>query len=235
LYQLRPSDRQALSDADKVFWIGPDMERFLVKPLGLLASGSAVALQQSPGLAQLQEQEHGHHHHGKDPHYWLNPLNAIAMAETITRSLQHRDPSSSAYYENRLLSFREAMTALDQQLNVRFNRMQPKGYLVLHDAYGHFEQPYGLTHKAAVSISPDRKPGAKRLQHIQRLLDSGEISCVFKEPQYQQSALSKIVQQADVTVGVLDPLAIKIAVSPQGYEAFMRDFSQSFYDCVEQK
>jgi zinc transport system substrate-binding protein len=23
LYQLRPSDRQALSDADKVFWIGP--------------------------------------------------------------------------------------------------------------------------------------------------------------------------------------------------------------------
>ena len=32
-YALKPSDAKALANADAVFWIGPQLETFLVKPL----------------------------------------------------------------------------------------------------------------------------------------------------------------------------------------------------------
>ena len=99
---------------------------------------------------------------------------------------------------------------------------------MLHDAYEHFEQRYGLAHQAAVSISPDRKPGARRMLEIQRLLASGEIGCVFKEPQYRQAVLGKVLEQADVSLGLLDPLAVEA----EGYEQFIRGFSAEFYRCI---
>ena len=37
-YSLRPSEARVLSRADIVFWIGPDFETFLQKPLDSLAS-----------------------------------------------------------------------------------------------------------------------------------------------------------------------------------------------------
>ena len=33
LYDLRPSDVRRLRQADLVIWVGPELERFLVKPL----------------------------------------------------------------------------------------------------------------------------------------------------------------------------------------------------------
>jgi zinc transport system substrate-binding protein len=39
-YSLRPSQAQALSDADVIFWVGRDMEAFLTRPLDALGGGA---------------------------------------------------------------------------------------------------------------------------------------------------------------------------------------------------
>lgn len=87
-YTLKPSDARALSQADVVFWIGPALETFLVKPLTALpGSARRVALSEADGVRLLpiraggaweqhahgEEHDHAHHHHdaGKadhDPH-----------------------------------------------------------------------------------------------------------------------------------------------------------------------
>ena len=36
-YAMRPSDARALAGADLIFWIGPELEGFLAKPLAALA------------------------------------------------------------------------------------------------------------------------------------------------------------------------------------------------------
>jgi len=76
-YRLRPSDVRAIEQARAVFWIGPDLEHVLVKPLKNVKSQvRTVALLEAPGIKILPlrtggvwEAHHSHHEEpGEDPH-----------------------------------------------------------------------------------------------------------------------------------------------------------------------
>ncbi|MEF2071850.1 zinc ABC transporter substrate-binding protein [Consotaella aegiceratis] len=71
-YALKPSNASALEAADVIFWMGPDLETFLIRPLESLASGArSVPLEDTPGLTKLPAREggafepHEHHHEGE--------------------------------------------------------------------------------------------------------------------------------------------------------------------------
>lgn len=72
-FSLRPSDAEALEQAELVFWIGPGMENFLSQPLQTLAADAQVVeLAEAEGLTllDLREggsfEEHDHEHgHGE--------------------------------------------------------------------------------------------------------------------------------------------------------------------------
>lgn len=69
-YALKPSKAKALADADVVFWVGPDLEAFLEKPIGTVASkAKSVALIDAHGLKKLPFREGGPFEaHGDDAH-----------------------------------------------------------------------------------------------------------------------------------------------------------------------
>jgi len=71
---LKPSDAQALSDAQAIFWIGPKLENFLERPIASLGSGAeVVALWDAEGVEKLKGRTGGmfeahddEGHHGED-------------------------------------------------------------------------------------------------------------------------------------------------------------------------
>jgi zinc transport system substrate-binding protein len=77
-YSLRPSQAQALSEADLIVWVGPDMEAFLERPLAALGRAAhKLELATLEGVELLPYREgalfdahdHGHGHgHGHDDH-----------------------------------------------------------------------------------------------------------------------------------------------------------------------
>ena len=52
-YSLRPSDTRALGTAQVVFWIGPDLENVLVKPLANAKTARSVALIDTPAASPM--------------------------------------------------------------------------------------------------------------------------------------------------------------------------------------
>ena len=65
-YTLRPSQRRALSEADAIFWIGPDMETFLERLLaGSDFRDRSHALNTEPGAGHPH---HDHADHDEDAH-----------------------------------------------------------------------------------------------------------------------------------------------------------------------
>ncbi len=243
VYQLKPSDRRLLDKADLVIWVGPDMERFLSKPLSLLDADKVLALgseeeypSSKDGHSHQGHSQDGHQHTDEDPHRWLDPLQAVAMAALISERLAQLDPVNASLYRRNWQVFSDAMASLDQQLRDQFEALQnPLPYMVLHDAYSHFERRYGLQHSAALSVSPDRKPGARHLLAIRQQLSDEQIGCVFREPQYQPAVLGSILGEYAVTEGLLDPLAASVPVSVQGYRQFMRQFGDQLIVCLVAK
>jgi len=69
-YSMKPSDAQALENADIVFWIGEDMETFMTGPLEALAGDARVVeLSEAPGLTLREVREGGDwegHDHAHD-------------------------------------------------------------------------------------------------------------------------------------------------------------------------
>lgn len=68
-YTLKPSNAQALENADVVFWVGHGLEAFLEKPLEALPKkAKIVELEEAPGLTKLPFREGGAfeaHDHGE--------------------------------------------------------------------------------------------------------------------------------------------------------------------------
>ncbi|HEY7746490.1 MAG TPA: zinc ABC transporter substrate-binding protein [Desulfuromonadales bacterium] len=71
-YALRPSQARALARADVIFWIGPELETFLIKPLQSLGRGGMIiTVIEAPGMHLLPVRSGGvweNHEHDADEH-----------------------------------------------------------------------------------------------------------------------------------------------------------------------
>ena len=254
-YSLRPSDARAISEADIVFWIGPELESFMVKPLqNAKGRVRSVALLDAPGVAVLPLREGGawepHQHHptepvghhsdhdhdhesGRDVHIWLDPVNAVAMARRIVAVLGDADSAHRADYERNGAALIERLNQLDQQLAGDLAPIKDRPFIVFHDAYQYFERRYGLSAAGSITLSPEQRPGAKRVTEIQaRIRDLG-VRCVFGEPQFQPALVETAIAGSGARSGVLDPEGgAELQAGPEAYFELLRRLADSLRTCL---
>ncbi|MFZ3440263.1 zinc ABC transporter substrate-binding protein ZnuA [Vibrio harveyi] len=238
-YALRPSDVQKVAAADLVIWYGHDLEPFLEKVV--TDRGNTLTLSQIPGLS-LREfgSEHSHDHDGHDhgthdPHFWLGVETVQQVANAIAHKLAEVDPVHADTYANNLKKFEVKLNATDSEIKQQLAPVKDKGYFVFHDAYGYFEERYGLNQMGHFTVSPDRKPGAKTLIRIRKTLGTGDVACVFSEPQFTPAVIESVMRGSDVRSGVLDPLGSEVEVKSGSYFEFLKGMSNSFSQCLSEK
>ena len=239
-FALRPSDARALNDADVVFRIGPDLDVFLDKPLAALATQArVVTLIDVEGLTLWPMREGGHWdghgddaHGGIDGHVWLDPANAALLARAAAWALVSVDPANAERYTGNADDFVDRLTALDGELRVTLAPVRQVPYVVFHDAYQYFESAYGLNSVGAVTVNPERKPGARRLKEIRAVIADLGAPCLFSEPQFEPAIAATIVEGMGARTGVLDPLGSAIPPGPDGYTTLMRNLARALVDCL---
>lgn len=246
-FSLRPSHMRAISQANVIFWLGAESEAFLARPLANAKPQQRIFnLMYSPGLTLLQTrtggdwEEESHdtaeaHDHGAesiDPHIWLDPLNAEAMATAATAVLIEADPERAAQYRENHERLLFRLQNLDLEMRDAVTMALGKPYLVFHDAYQYFEKRYGLKAVGAVTLSPEQKPGARRLKEIREKLKRTQAHCIFTEPQFPSKHLQVITEGGDYYSGVLDPLGVDIAPGPDLYFMLLRRLSSSLVSCL---
>ncbi|HDM8190896.1 zinc ABC transporter substrate-binding protein ZnuA [Vibrio harveyi] len=238
-YALRPSDVQKVAAADLVIWYGHDLEPFLEKVV--TDRGNTLTLSQIPGLS-LREfgSEHSHDHDGHDhgthdPHFWLGVETVQQVANAIAHKLAEVDPVHADTYANNLKKFEVKLNATDSEIKQQLAPVKGKGYFVFHDAYGYFEERYGLNQMGHFTVSPDRKPGAKTLIRIRKTLGTGDVACVFSEPQFTPAVIESVMRGSDVRSGILDPLGSEVEVKSGSYFEFLKGMSNSFSQCLSEK
>ncbi|MBK8752077.1 MAG: zinc ABC transporter substrate-binding protein [Candidatus Competibacteraceae bacterium] len=256
-YSLKPSDTRALSEAQLVFWIGPDLESFLVKPLNNVKDRvRAVALLDAPGMMILplrkggawephqhdhegsdhdsKKEPHAEHEHAADhdAHIWLDPVNAIAMVRQIVAQLGEADAAHKADYERNGAALIERLNRLNQQLITELAPVKSQPYLVFHDAYQYFERRYDLSAVGSVVLSPEQRPGAKRVADIQARIHDLHARCVFSEPQFQPALVETVIAGSTARRGVLDPLGAELTAGPEAYFQLVQGLSSSLRACL---
>jgi len=239
-YSLRPSDARLLAEADIVFRVGSNLETFLDKPLAALAPGAVVTLADTPGMSKQRlaadgaERHSGEHDHAgdNDPHIWLGLGNARRIAEVAARVLSDHDPANAPAYRRNLAGLRHRLDRLDGDLRAQLAAVQNAPYVVMHDAYSHFEAEFGLRRIAAIALSPARQPGARRLRAIRDLLAAQDVRCVFAEPQFPGAIANTVVEGINARLARLDPLGVGIPAGPGLYFTVMENLGRSLAECL---
>ena len=255
-YSLKPSEVRAINQAQVVFWIGPSLESFLLKPLDQAQDRvRAVALLDTPGLSVLPLRQggawepHTHDHDAqeqamkgddhvlgykadRDPHIWLDPINAIVMARQIVAVLSEIDAAHRADYQRNGAALIEALEQLNRQLAIELAPVQKQPYLVFHDAYQYFERRYGLNSVGSVVVSAAQQPGARRVAEIQARIRDLQVHCLFSEPQFQPVLVDTLVANSTVHREVLDPLGAELPAGPDAYFQLLRSLATALRGCL---
>ncbi|MFA0412484.1 zinc ABC transporter substrate-binding protein ZnuA [Vibrio renipiscarius] len=236
-YALRPSDVKKVASADFVIWFGHDLEPFLANVVTKQAN--VLELSKIEGLP-LREFNGGHadhdgHNHGShDPHFWLGYAPTLKVAQAITAELKQLDGDHAAQYDANYQQFAAQLATQRDQLTQRLAPVKQVGYFVFHDAYGYFEEDYGLNQLGHFTVSPERKPGAKTLIHIRKSLAQKQAKCVFTEPQFTPAVVESVVRGSQASVGVLDPIGTNIEVKKGSYFTFIDQLAGNFATCLAQ-
>jgi zinc transport system substrate-binding protein len=253
VYTLRPSDARKLDGARLVFWIGEMYEGFLEKPLEALAGkAKVITLSEAEGVMLLRAREgggweshaaqgHGHGHAGgkhdhaareDDGHLWLDPENAKAIASAAARALSEADPANAGRYVANADSLKQRIEELDRSVAARLGPVGKQPYVVFHDAYQYFERRYGLAPAGSITVAPEGKPGAKRVQQIRAKMTKLGARCIFAEPQFEPSIVRSIAADTKAKAGVLDGLGAELPEGPDLYFTLMERLAGSLADCL---
>lgn len=232
-YPLSFSDRKRLDSADLVFWVGEELETFLHRPLAQLPSERRLAATELSGLhwPQPSEEEHAgqaHHYHAQDPHLWLDPRNGGRIARALAERLAQLAPEAAEDYRSRARTLAEQLHRLDLELDGQLDPVRDRSFAVYHRGYDHFVQRYGLHQVAAVTETPERRPGARHLYQLRQRLEGA--TCLFIEPYYDMSAARQLAEELDLHLAQLDPLGADPGID--SYPALIRQLGNAVLDCL---
>lgn len=245
-YALKPSQMSALQNADLIVWVGETVEGYLPKALSAVGNGpSVIELTALPGIkllparkggmweAHIESHDHGHaEHRDVDGHLWLDVDNAKIVVTAVAKALADLDPQRRDQYKQNAQQLLHRLNMLDTEMQEMLAPVATQPYLVFHDAYQYLDAHFQLNAVGAISVDPERKPGARRLSEIRRKIESHKVVCIFSQPQFPDAMVRSLIEGTSVKHAQLDDLGSGLQIGEQLYFGMMRALAQNLKHCL---
>ena len=180
-----------------------------------------------------KQDSHDTHGHGDgDPHIWLSTSNAKAIVRAAANALVALDSGNASRYRANEKKLQARLSDLHISLARCLKSIQDIPYIVFHDAYGAFESEFSLKMVGAVTISPDRKPGIRKLKHLRQKIAEHNTVCVFAEPQFSSALIETLISGTNAKMGILDPIGANLDPGVNAYFELMRRMAINLTKCL---
>lgn len=159
-----------------------------------------------PPLIAGPEAAAGHHHHGDlDPHSWLSPAGAAALADTVAAAFTKLRPDAAAGIAARRAALDPVFADTDARVREVLSGHEGGTFVVFHPAFGHFAAAFELVQ---VAIEDDgHEPGARHLAEVTTLARERSVGAVVVQTGFSRRAAEAVAASLEVPVVELDPLA----------------------------
>ncbi len=287
-FYLRPSQAQALEDADIIFSIGLNMEPWLRNPgralfvelgetdgLHLLDARSLESFHRDVpevpnetyeltpeydpepeaeisatdpdvesfvndliGDAQpisVDEDHDDHDEHddhdfagGIDPHIWLDPENAVIMAEEIARILIEFDQVNSEIYRDNVETVKAEIERAAAEAEYRMDRARRIKLITTHDSLQYLEHAYDLEVIGTFSSGTGVAAGLHAMADLYDQL--GPNNCVLLDVSHPAGVKANTF--AEIPIVEVDPLGSRFVGGSGYYQRLMEHLSDALSYCL---
>lgn len=206
-YEPTPRDIAKISDSDLLIINGSGFEGWLEQVMQNTAATTKI-VEASAGL-QSRAVDHtndGHEDdHGEtDPHFWLDPINAVQYVNTIRTALIELDPDGKEVYTQNADNYIQQLIALDQEIQSQVDTIPIEKRIIVtnHESFGYYADRYGFTIIGAVipSISTGASPTAQQMAQLIEDIRSSGATALFIETGANPRLAEQIAQETGVKV-----------------------------------
>lgn len=189
-YAPTPRDMMRLSRARLFLYLSSDLETWVPgfvadAPASLLVRAVMPESEAGSPLDAVAgpDDDDGHGHLGRDPHIWLDPLRAQAMAARIADALSEADPGHAADYRTHATALQARIMELHVEIERGLADCKTRTLICGgHFAFGHFAERYGLQHLSPYAgFSPNAQPSPRALAELVRTMRELGTTAIFYE------------------------------------------------------
>ena len=205
MYDPSPRQLVGLGKSKAYFRIGyVAFERVWMARLEENAPGMQV-FDLSEGVALLHEEEaHGHHSGGVEPHIWMSATNALAISANIADALCRLDTAHAPFYRHRLDSLSQALRATDAEIRAMLAGA-PRSFMIYHPALSYFARDYGL--RQYPIEEGGKEPSPSYLKGLADVCRREGIRVIFVQPEFDARNAKAVAGQAKAQLVEVNPLA----------------------------
>jgi zinc/manganese transport system substrate-binding protein len=205
VYTPTPADAKAVGSATLMIINGLKFEGW-TRRLHQSSASKAVIAEAALGVKERVETTRdapGHSHAGPDPHAWQSVPNVRIYAANIRDALTAADPAGKAAYEASAARYLTELDALDADIRAAVAKIPPDRRKVItsHDAFGYFQDVYGIQFIAPRGVSTAAEASAKDVARIIQQIRREKIAAVFIENISDPRLMQQIARETGAKSG----------------------------------
>jgi ABC-type Zn uptake system ZnuABC Zn-binding protein ZnuA len=155
---------------------------------------------------QKDDDDKDHEKGSVDPHVWKDPQRARLMAKAIADELSRADSAHGSAYRERAVALDKSLEQLDKDVEARMKALPKKQLITFHGSFGYFAERYGLDVVAVIEPFPGSTPTGDYITKVLKVVSEKKVPALFSEPQLDSRPAKIIADQANLPLGVLDPV-----------------------------
>jgi zinc/manganese transport system substrate-binding protein len=213
----KPSYLTLLRDADLLEVVGLELELGWLPPLldqsrnPKIRPGGTGYLDASQGVEILDRptgavnRSMGDVHANGNPHYWLEPGNAIRIAIQISQRLSQLRPADTPYFAARLQDFKVRMNDANKRWTAALAPYRGAKIVTYHRSWPNFVRRYGLDVVGYVEPKPGVPPSPSHTFELINLMKAQKVKVILVEPFFDLKTPNSIAERTDAKVLVMYP------------------------------
>ena len=243
-FQPTPQDVARIADSQVLIVNGGGFEGWLQEVLDN-AGGERQVIEASAGLTSRKAREGeeavmtDEERAAGDPHFWLDPTNAIKYVENIRDGLSQADPAGKDVYAANAAAYIAQLQELDTWIaqQVQSIPAERRQIVTNHESFGYFADRYGFTIIGTVvpSVSTGSSPSAQQLARLVDRIKATGAPAIFLETGANPQLADQVA--AETGVMVVTDLVSHSITPPDGpaptYLDMMRLNTQAFVNALK--
>lgn len=139
------------------------------------------------------------HPHG-NPHYWLDPLNAVPLTADIALALTRVDPRNAGYYNDRRRDFLAALEGRMADWRGRMAPLSGVSVVTYHESWEYFASRFGLDLVGYLEPKPGIPPSPSHLAKLMDAMQAEGVELILKEPYYEDRNPALVARETGASV-----------------------------------
>ena len=213
----KPSFLLTLKNADLLEVIGLDLEIGWLPPLieqsrnSKILRGASGYLDLSRGVEILDRptgevnRSMGDVHPLGNPHYWLDPANAVRIAIQVEKKLEELQPADAAFFQQHLNAFKTKMNDADKRWRAALAPFKGAKVVTYHNSWPNFMRRYGLNVVGYIEPKPGVPPSPSHTFELLGLIKDQGVKVIAMEPYFDSKTPKSIADRTGAHLVVLYP------------------------------